>query len=163
KPQAAAWREYAMPIAKTQKTFLVEVLKVTPKKKKLLGKGKGDDQTQATTAFDKFRQKEKAVRATIVRLEAIAGSEEDVAALEGRVARAQRLLQSADKGNAADVKAKCDQAAADLDGIDADAKAAISKHKANQANLVRLSKERDAYTMAATKARTQLELLAVIP
>jgi hypothetical protein len=91
----------------TQKKFLKETLGVEPKTKLI---GKGDDQVQATTAFNKFREREAAVIKKLDDLRKIGTASGDVVKYEKEVEAAQAQTKTAKKGDFKDVKAKCEEA-----------------------------------------------------
>jgi len=80
----------------TRKSFLLDVLQVTPKKKLI---GKADENVQATTAFKEYRKEEEAVLDQIKKLSEHSDGETEklVPDLEKEVKAALAHLESAKK------------------------------------------------------------------
>src|SRR2546421_5861222 len=126
----------------TKKSFLLDVLKVTPKKKLI---GKGDASVQATAAFKQYRKEEEAVIAQIKKLGEYSDPEaqKQTAAFDAEVKAALAHLESAQKGDVAQVKTKAEEALKLLQAAKTKVDAAIPTAKArtqfnDAGNLARL-------------------------
>jgi hypothetical protein len=93
---------------KEQKKFLEEALGVKPKTAVV---GSGDDQVKATKAFAQFCKREAAVKKQIADLRKAGGLKDELLNhCDAQVEAARERTKSAKKGDAADVKTKCEEA-----------------------------------------------------
>src|ERR1051325_9278532 len=143
----------------TKKSFLLDVLKITPKTKLV---GKGDMQVQATTAFKQYREAEEAVLAQIKKLAAYADAEiaKLAAEREAEVKAAVDLLEKAEKGDAEKVKKKAEEALQMVQAtkLKAEADLSLAKAKADFNPVAALAKQLlDKLKMESLKSAEEIQ------